>query len=62
MLNAARLPGIKADLHNLDQRLLRVAKPRNGPTGDGAVYFESEYMFSSPDRSSITGKGPRFVG
>ena len=34
----------KKELHELDQRVLRVAKQRNGPTGDCEVCFESKYM------------------
>ena len=34
----------KKDLHEVNKRLLRVAKQRNGPTGDCEVYFESQYM------------------
>ncbi len=34
----------RQELHEVRKRLLRVAKQRNGPTGDCDVYFESEYM------------------
>ena len=34
----------KKELHEVNKRVIRVAKQRNGPTGDCEVYFESEYM------------------
>ena len=34
----------KDDLHELSKRMIRVAKQRNGPTGDCEVSFESQYM------------------
>ena len=34
----------RKEIHEVNKRLLRVAKQRNGPTGDCEVYFESEYM------------------